>query len=232
MTYTLGELLVKVERLLDEKDITELLEQNSSLPFGPRNAALILGGVCWGLTPFELSELTTETVIAPNGEFYRIWTLPVDESFNKEEREIFTENHLVPFFQRYVELRLDLGWKTTKHVESFQGLNPKSKFFLNDSGKGYRVIKNASGYSQAKYVSDHIRRMIKRTNLHGATPASLRDSYIKMMYEAGCGWNELKKISGIKHKKTLEKKVRPHERELEKIIGTIFSRVKMPEAMK
>lgn len=221
-----------VERLLDEKDIAELIEQNAMPPYGPRNAALILGGVCWGLTPFELSKLTTETVMAPNGEFYRIWTIPVDESFNDEEREIFTEDHLVQFFQRYVDLRLNRGWKTTKHKGSFQGLNPKSNFFLNDSGEPYGVITTASGYSQAKYVSDHLRRMLKRTNLYGATPASLRDSYIKMMYEAGCGWNELKKISGIKNKKTLEKKVRPHERELETLIGTIFSRVKMPERFK
>ncbi len=221
-----------VERLLDEKDIVELLEQNSAPPYGPRNAALILGGVCWGLTPLELSKLTTETVVAPNGEFYRIWTLPVDESFNNEEREIFTEDHLVPLFQRYVDFRTGREWKTTKHKRSFQGLNPKSNFFLNDLGEAYGTITTASGYTQAKYVSDHIRRMIKRTNLYGATPASLRDSYIKLMYEAGCGWNELKKVSGIKHKKTLENKVRPHERELESLIGLIFSRVKMPEALK
>ena len=221
-----------VERLLDERDITEILEQNSAPPTGPRNAALILGGVCWGLTPLELSKLTTETVIDPSGQFYRIWTLPVDESFNNEEREIFTEDHLVPFFQKYVEMRMAKGWKITKHKGSYQGLNPKSKFFLNDSGEPYGVITTAAGYSQAKYVSDQLRRMIKRTNLYGATPASLRDSYVKMMYEAGCGWNELKKITGIKNKKTLENKVRPHERELENLIGTIFSRVKMPDVFK
>lgn len=221
-----------VERLLDEKDIAELIEQNVMPPFGARNAVLILGGVCWGLTPLEMSRITTETVMARSGEFFRIWALPVDESFNKEEREVFTEDHLVPFFQRYVELRLEKEWKITKHKGSFQGLNPKSNFFLNDSGEPYGVIQTAAGYNQAKYVSDHLRRMIKKTGLHGATPASLRDSYIKLMYEAGCGWNELKKISGIKNKKTLEKKVRPHERELESLIGTIFSRVKMPGALK
>lgn len=221
-----------VERLLDQKDIVELLEQNAAPPYGPRNASLILGGVCWGLTPLELSRITTETVLAPCGEFYRIWTIPVDESFNGEEREIFTEDHLVPFFQRYVDLRLSMEWKTTKHKGSFQGLNPKSKFFLNDSGEPYGVIRTKAGYEQAKSVSDQIRRMINRTKLYGATPASLRDSYIKMMYEAGCGWKELMKVSGIKHKRTLLNKVRPHERELEQLIGTIFSRVKMPESLK
>lgn len=153
------------------------------------------------------------------------------ESFNNEEREILTEDHLVPLFQRYVDLRLRNAWKTTKHKQAFQGLNPKSQFFLNDSGEPYGILKTAAGYQQAKYVSDHIRKMIGRTKLYGATPASLRDSYIKMVYEAGCGWKELKKISGIKHKKTLEKKVRPHERELEALIGTIFSKVKLPDTL-
>ena len=220
-----------VEHIFDEVDIAELLEQNALPPYGHRNAVLILGGVCWGLTPLELSKITTETVIAPNGEFYKTWVLPAHESYNKESREIFTEDHILPFFQSYVEFRVKNGWHTC-NLNSHCQLDPKSKFFLNDSGKRYGLIKNKTGYYQAKYMSDQLRRMIKRTGLYGATPASFRDSYIKLMYEAGLGWSELMRISGIKQKKTLEKKVRPHEREIEKIMGTLFSRVKMPEALK
>jgi hypothetical protein len=36
------------------------------------------------------------------------------------------------------------------------------------------------------------------------------------------------KVTGINQKRTLEKKVRPHERELEAVLASLFSRVKMP----
>ena len=36
-----------VERIFDEADVQELLEQNAMPPYGARNIALILGGVYW-----------------------------------------------------------------------------------------------------------------------------------------------------------------------------------------
>lgn len=71
--------------------------------------------------------------------------------------------------------------------------------------------------------------MIGRTSLYGAIPASFRDSFVKGFYENGAGWSDLMKATGIKQKRTLEKKVRPHERELEKVLSSLFSRVKLPE---
>ena len=70
--------------------------------------------------------------------------------------------------------------------------------------------------------------MIGRTKLYGATPSSYRDSFIKGMYENGCHWNELMVVSGIKQKRTLERKIRPKEVELEEVFGRLFSRVKNP----
>ena len=74
--------------------------------------------------------------------------------------------------------------------------------------------------------------MTAKTSLYGATPKSFRDSFIKGMYDSGCGWSDLKKITGIKQKRTLENKVRPHERELEQVLTNLFSRVKMPKTLK
>ena len=42
-----------VERIFDESDVSEILEQNAAPPLGSRNAALIMGAVYWGLTPLE-----------------------------------------------------------------------------------------------------------------------------------------------------------------------------------
>lgn len=223
-----------VERIFDESDIQTLLDQNSAPPFGARNAALILGGVYWGLTPLELCLVSTEDVMAPNGEFYRSWVLPKHASYNGEAREIFTANHALDFFEQYVDLRLKLGWEMSVNLHSHRNLNPSSKFFLNDKGREYQPTERKArpGQFQPRSMIEQLNRMLRNTSLHGATPASFRDSFIKGMYENGEGWADLMKASGIKQKRTLENKVRPHERELEFVLSQLFSRVKMPGHMR
>lgn len=227
-------LIMAVERIFDEVDIQELLEQNALPPHGPRNAGLIVGGCFWGLTPLELCLVSTEDVLAPSGEFYRIWVLPNHASFNGEAREIHTEDHVVPFLEKYVEYRLSKGWGLSTNLHSHSGLKPDSKFFLNDQGEPYKLTerKDKPGAYQPRTMNEQLKRMIGRTSLHGATPASFRDSFIKGLYQCGAGWKDLMKASGIKQKRTLEKKVRPHERELESVLKNLFSRVRMPETFK
>lgn len=226
--------LMTAVRIFDEADVSELLEQNSAPPLGARNAALIMAGVYWGLTPLELSLLSVEDVIAPKGDLYRIWVLPAHAAYNGEERVIHTEDHVLPYFEQYVDLRLSKEWEVSTNLYSHRRLNPNSKFFLNDQGKPYKATERRSkpGSYQPRSMNEQLKRMIGRTSLYGATPASFRDSFIKEMYESGCNWSELMKVSGIKQKRTLESKVRPHERELEQVLKSLFSRVKMPEHLK
>lgn len=209
----------------------ELLEQNAIPPNGARNATIIFGGSYWGLTSLELCLVSTDDVLAPNGEFYRVWVLPARAFFNGEARELHTENHVVPFFTKYVEHRLTRGWGLSTNLHSHCGLKPDSKFFLNDQGEAYKLTerKEKPGAYQPRSMNEQLKRMIGRTSLYGATPASFRDSYIKGLYEGGAGWKDLMKVSDIKQKRTLEKKVRPHERQIEEILKSLFSRVKMPD---
>lgn len=222
------------ERIFDEIDVQELLDQNSAPPFGARNVALILGGVYWGLAPIELSLVATEDVIAPNGDFYRVWTLPAHAAFNGEARVIYTAEHVLPFFDKYADFRLSRGWGVTENLHTHRRLSPDSRFFLNDRGEPYKPTerKDKPGSYQPRTMVEQLKRMIGRTGLYGATPSSFRDSFIKGMYENGATWTELMKATGIKQKRTLEKKVRPHERDLEDILGRLFSRVKVPEHLK
>ena len=212
----------------------ELIEQNALPPFGARNAVLILGGAYWGLAPIELCLVSTEDLMAPNGEFYRVWVLPEHASFNGEAREIHTADHVLPFFEKYAELRTAQNWELSSNLHSHRGLSPTSMFFLNDRGEPYKPTqrKNKPGSFQPRSMVEQLKRMISRTGLYGATPASFRDSFIKGMYENGAGWSDLMKVTGIKQKRTLERKVRPHERELESVLTSLFSRVRMPETLK
>ena len=188
------------ERIFDEVDVQELLEQNAAPPFGARNAALILGGVYWGLTPLELCLVSTEDVLAPNGDFYRVWVLPKHASFNGAAREVHTADHILPFFERYVDMRKGQNWALSSNLHSHRGLSPSSRFFLNDGGEPYKPTerRNKPGSYQPRSMLEQLKRMIDRTGLYGATPASYRDSFIKGIFDNRAGWSYLMKVTGVK----------------------------------
>lgn len=217
------------ERLFSESDIQLLLDNNAAEPFGRRNAALIMGAVYWGLTSYELSMVSVKDVLAESGELYRIWVLPGHASFNGEPRECHIEDQVLSFFLGYIEWRKSRKWGVA-NIPVYSGLDPESKFFLNDHGEPYKLSLRKKGSSdyQPRSMNEQLKRLIQRAGLHGATPSSFRDSYIKGLYENGCGWKDLMAVTGIKQKRTLERKVRPQERELDKVFTTFFTKVKNP----
>lgn len=217
------------ERLFTENDIQQLLDNNAAPPFGRRNAALIMGAVYWGLTPYELSMLSVKDVMAESGEFYRIWVLPAHSAYNGEQRECHTEDHVLSFFEDYIDWRLTecLG---ISNIPAYRRLNPDSKFFLNNRGENYKLSprKKGSDDYQPRSMNEQLKRLIKKAGLYGATPTSFRDSFVRGLYENGCGWKDLMLVTGIKQKRTLEHKVGPQEAELDIVFRTLFSRVRNP----
>ncbi len=218
-----------VERFFDVKDIQELLDKNAGTSFGRRNAALIMGAVYWGLTAQELSLLSVNDVIAETGDFYMSWVLPKHTAYNGEERTCYTKEHMLDFFDNYAEWRKqnNIG---LSNLAAYRNLDPNSKFFLNNRGEPYKLSprKAGSGEYQPRSMNEQLKRMIKRTGLHGATPSSFRDSFIRELYNNGCKWEDLMAVTGIKQKRTLERKVRRKELELEKIFKNLYSRVRNP----
>jgi integrase len=101
---------------------------------------------------------------------------------------------------------------------------------LNDRGEPYKLSprKAGSGEYQPRSMNEQLKRMIKKAGLHGATPSSFRDSFVRGLYEEGCGWKDLMAVTGIKQKRTLERKVRPREAELDKVFSNLYSRVRNP----
>jgi integrase len=217
------------ERLFTESDIQKLIDNNAAPPFGRRNAALIMGAAYWGLTPYELSMFSVKDVVAENGELYRIWVLPAHVAFNGEQRECHTEDHVLPFFDGYIDWRIanEMG---ASNLSAYRGLSPDAKFFINDRGEGYKLSprKKGSDDYQPRAMNEQLKKLIEKTDLHGATPSSFRDSFVRGLYENGCGWKDLMAVTGIKQKRTLERKVRPQEAELDKVFRTLYSRVRNP----
>jgi hypothetical protein len=217
-------------RIFDEPDIEQLLAQNSAPPYGARDTALIMGAVFWGLTPLELTMVRTESIIAPSGEFYRVWVLPADASFNGKAREIHTEDQVLGYFEKYVKLRMKKKWLLS-NLHSHCGLDPYAAFFLTDKGKAFPVTerKGKAGTYHPYSMNKHLKMLIDRSGLYGATASSYRNSFINLLHREGVTLIDLMDITGISSKRTLESKIRPHESEVRESLNSIFSRVKFPK---
>tara|TARA_B110000211_G_scaffold162671_2_gene183835 strand:+ start:10361 stop:11029 length:669 start_codon:yes stop_codon:yes gene_type:complete len=219
-----------IEVLFSEKDIQKLIDTNNTPKFGPRNTALIFGLSYWGLERKEVCQLPLSAVMSESGQWYKSWFIPAEYSYNGEERELHTADHVVPVLDEYI------GWLKqkgvgTSNLHTYRKLNPEMKLFVNDRLTPFELTerstkkKDGSVSYQTRSLDDKLKSFIKNSGIEGATVGTFRDSWIKMMYEAGCGYNDLKAVSGIKTKSTLDAKIRPLERELEKVFNSVFSRI-------
>lgn len=216
------------EKLFNESDVQRLIDANSAPPFGKRNAALIMGAIYWGLTPTELSLLRLEDVMDQSGEFFRIWTLPATTAYNGDARELHTSDHALPFFEQYMDWRASEGLFASNQP-SYRGSDPKSHFFLNDRGAPFKLSPRKKGSSdyQPRTMNAKLKSFISKAGLEGATVSTFRDSWIKAMFDHGCGYKDLMFVSGIKQRETISRKTRPAAQDLEKVFRDIYSRVKV-----
>tara|TARA_B110000211_G_scaffold162671_2_gene183831 strand:+ start:5907 stop:6230 length:324 start_codon:yes stop_codon:yes gene_type:complete len=105
------------------------------------------------------------------------------------------------------------------------------KLFVNDNLKPFKLTprgkakKDGSVSFQTRSLDDKLKSFLDNSRLRGATLSTFRDSWVKMMYDYGCGYNDLKAISCIKTKATLDVKIKPVEREIEKVFNSVFSRI-------
>ena len=215
-------------KIFDIKDINLLLEQNASPPYGERNAALIVCAAGWGLTLLEMSKVRNMDVIAPSGELYRIWVLPEHLAFNGEAREVHTQGVVFELLEKYIEVKKSKQLQKTNTFD-YRGLQDTDKLFLNDHNEPYKIDRRDGNKSHARGIMSQFKKMIDNTKINGATPSSFRESFINLMFEEGVSHGELMKLTGIKQKKTLDKKLRQHERELSQALSTVFARVKLPD---
>lgn len=228
---TLTEVLkMPIEKVFSEHDIQELIDANAEPKYGPRNTALIIAASYWGLTRIEMCELPLKAIMSKSGEWYRRWVLPGEVSYTGEPRELCTGEHIVEALDNYVEWLKQHEVGGT-NIQAYRGLDPDMAFLVNDKLGPYKLTKRSKKLPSGKVsyqprsLDDKLKSLIANTSIKGATVTTFRDSWVKMMYDNGCGYNELKAVSGIKSKVTLELKIRPQERELQKVFDSVFSRV-------
>lgn len=219
-----------IERLFNESDVQRLIDMNAVPPFARRNSCLIIAAVYWGLTPSELSLLRLEDVTDQSGEFFRIWTLPASTAYNGDARELHTDDHVLPFFEQYMEWRVSEGLYASNQ-SWHRGSDPKSHFFLNDRGEPFKLSPRKKGSTdyQPRVMNAKLKSFIEKAGIEGATVATFRDSWVKAMWEAGCHYKDLMTVSGIKQRETIDRKVRPSVQDLQAVFKHIYGRVRVAE---
>lgn len=217
-----------IERLFSESDVQRLIDMNAVPPFARRNSCLIIAAVYWGLTPSELSLLRLEDVMDQSGDFFRIWTLPASTAYNGDARELHTDNHVLPFFEQYIEWRVSEGLYASNQ-SWYRGSDPKSHFFLNDRGEPFKLSPRKKGSTdyQPRAMNAKLKSFVSNAGIEGATVSTFRDSWIKTMYDHGCSYKDLMFVSGYKQRETIDRKIRPAVQDLEKVFRDIYSRVKV-----
>jgi hypothetical protein len=211
---------------LSEDDINKVIKANSKPPFAIRNKAIVLASTYWLLSAYEVSELRLEDVMDKSGKFKSKWMLPDYVAQNGEKRELRTSIHIVKIMQDYID-----WWKANglyqSGKESYQGCDPKAPFILNDNYEKYALSKREKGGANVLPIAlnKKLNSMLEVAGMKGCTPSSFRDSAIKIYFDNGCHYNDLKAISGIKTKKSLDSKIRPHEAELDSVMNGLFKNV-------
>lgn len=163
-----------------------------------------------------------------SGEFFRIWTLPSSTAYNGEARELHTEDQALPFFEQYMGWRVSEGLYASNQAW-FQGSDPRSHVFLNDCGEPYKLSLRKKGSSDypARAMSAKLKSYISKAGIEGATVSTYRDSWVKAMFDHGCHYKDLMRVSGIKQRETLDRKVRPQIQDLDKVFKNVFARVRV-----
>jgi integrase len=217
---------VPIERILTESDIKKVIKANSKPPFAIRNKIIVLVSSYWILTPIEASELRLEDVMDRDGQFYRIWVLPDHVAQNGDAREVRTSDHIAKLMQDYIDWWVANGlYESGK--KAYQGRDPKAPFIVNDNYGKYALSKREKDGAGVLPVAlnKKLNSLLENAGMKGCSASSFRDSGIKMLFDNGARYNDIRDFSGIKTKKSLDSKIRPHEAELESVMNGLFRNI-------
>ena len=167
--------------------------------------------------------LRLEDVMDRDGQFYRIWVLPDHVAQNGEAREIRTSDHIDKIMQDYI------GWWIANGLyesgkKAYQGRDPKAPFIVNDNYEKYALSKREKVGAGVLPVAlnKKLNSLLENAGMKGCSPSSFRDSGIKLLFDNGARYNDIQDFSGIKTKKSLDNKIRPHEAELSAVMDGLF----------
>ncbi len=171
-------------KLLDYKSIIQLAKKHSQGEFNERDEALILFAGLAYFSAHELSLIKVEDLITDRGLIVIDGVLPASFSATGKERYFFIgdNTYLSDTIFKVIEWRLKnkLGCLDRS---LFAGLDPKSKLFLKDGGKGYEL--NFKNRFEGDTVTQPLQMQRKFKSFYfpeGVTLTTLQNSFIENVW--------------------------------------------------
>lgn len=151
----------------------------------------------------ELAQITIADVLTPTGEIKTELALRAALCKRRKPRVIWLSNQAKTLLQEWFDYRKSKQWATT-FVTEYQGLNPKSKVLLNQSGRSYSMKQknrvNQQGETVTYIACDSLELLIRNTfarcGLKGASSHSGRRSYGTNMNALGVELSAIQRALG------------------------------------
>ncbi len=151
----------------------------------------------------ELAQITIADVLTPTGEIKTELALRAALCKRRKPRVIWLSYQAKTLLQEWFDHRKLKQWATTFATE-YQGLNPKSKVLLNQSGRSYSMKQknrvNQQGETVTYIACDALELLIRNTfarrGLKGASSHSGRRSYGTNMNALGIELSAIQRALG------------------------------------
>lgn len=193
------------------KQIKLISEQQAERTNWSDGGLVVFSGLLY-FNLIELSLLNVEDLITERGKIVSQLVMPERISGGKGRLlNIGKKGFIVDVIMRIVEHRKINNFGVIKNTGMYLGLEPETRFFLNDKGDPFKLKKNASD----NYQPYALRRYIKALNLgEGIDVRALQESFIANTWNecraAGIGdvdiLKPLRTLTGL-HTDTLRPKV-------------------------
>lgn len=190
--------------LLQPKQIIRVLRSCKAMQHGQAKAcAIALSHAALRVT--EIALLDVKTVLLPSGAIREEVHLPSRICKNYKARTIWLSNPTArKVIQDWVDYRLFKQWGTTSDSSKYQGLNPSSKFVLNNRGRGYSLQPKTRRLDAGKLktywccdaLEQAIRLVYRRCGLSQCSSHSGRKSLVTNSVISGVSLEQMARILG------------------------------------
>ena len=170
---------------IDNDEIKQLANKHLKGKFNVRDSALVAFSGMSYLTLLDLSLVRVKDLISESGMIYKQTCLPAIFNPNAKEKVLIIPNksYLFEAVEKVIEWR-KLNSFGLSSLGTYSGLNPESKFFLDNEGNEFSVAPRSKGNTEiARMQPTKLRRHYNKFLLPvGVTAQGLNRSFLLNFY--------------------------------------------------
>ncbi len=216
-------------KLPDPVSIKKIVNKHKPPKFGPTDKGLIAGAAYAGWTLIDLSLIKVSDLVTEKGQLVVTGYLPEEYSANDKEkffvigRKTFFRKCLQGVIDHRLENKLGLIDRAL-----FGGLNPESRFFLQESGEPFGITYRDRNDKSALVEPYDMRRKWQKYFLgEGVTWQTLNDAFMMNYWNAKAPEKPTQAIKDLiemtgQDPATIKKKTNREESSIQEILENLF----------